>query len=123
VFDVVEPTPGLILGMSFYALDGNVVLQCLTTSSYKPLDALSPGRYSIEGVLDNNVLIPGRYLIELGAHDGREQQDLIPRALSIEVVDSESVDTERWLGHAAGYVRIPMSWTPPAPVKDGARAG
>lgn len=116
-FDVNRTVERVVFGATVYSADDAIVMQSLTSASYPPIGALEPGRYLVEGRMQVNVLAPGRYWIEVAARDESGQQDLVPRAFTFEVVESAAQGDSPWFGHSAGYVRVPVEWAEPVPVR------
>jgi lipopolysaccharide transport system ATP-binding protein len=75
-------------------------------------EALERGRYSVVCSIDENILRPGRYIVELVAA-GTRPQDIVPRALSFDVEPgyvAEENPRYAWEGQA-GLVRVRSHWS------------
>ena len=118
-FVVERPISDLVIGFSIFSIDEVVVMQSLSTATHAPFGELEPGRYEVVADLGRNVLAPGHYSVEAGARDARKQQDLVPHALTFEVVDLESDVESPWFGHTAGVVRVPVRWQRPMSAHPG----
>ena len=119
-FTVDEPLEDLVVAFSVFSIDEVVVLQSLSTATHAPFRHLKPGSYEIVAELDQNFFAPGHYSIEVGLRDARAQQDLVPRAVSFEVIDLNPDVESPWFGHTAGLVRLPVRWDVPEAKSSGA---
>jgi hypothetical protein len=85
------------------------------------IDRLEPGDYSITCRIDQNVLSPGLYLMNVGARCASKLLDHVPQALTFEVYSDDTV-ASLWLSDVGGCVRVPSEWTHPELITDYARA-
>ena len=115
VFSVAEPLEEVVLGMSVSSGDNVSILECRNSHSYGAIDELLPGEYSIQCRVEQNVLSPGFYVLNVGARCARKPLDYVPQAMSFEIYSDESV-ASLWLTDVGGCVRVQSEWTQPQAV-------
>src|SRR5215213_842774 len=120
-FAVVEPLDEVVVGVSVSSADNVSIMECRSSHSYGVIDRLEPGDYSIHCRIDQNVLSPGLYLMNVGARCASKLLDHVPQAMTFEVYSDDTVSS-LWLSYVGGYVRVPSECTHPELITDYARA-
>jgi hypothetical protein len=109
---VTEPLEDTVLGIKVVSADNIGIMECRSSHSYGAIEQLLPGEYSITCRIDQNVLSPGLYLLNVGARCAKKFLDHVPQAITFEIYSDESV-ASLWLSDVSGYVRVPSEWTQP----------
>ena len=120
-FSVSELLDEVVLGVNVVSADNVQIMECRSSHSYGVIDRLQPGDYSITCRIDQNVLSPGLYLMNVGARCASKLLDHVPQALTFEVYSDDTV-ASLWLSDVGGCVRVPSEWTHPELITDYARA-
>jgi hypothetical protein len=76
------------IGYAIFTLTGTELISS-TTYQDRPLDTMSPGRYSAEVTIPDLFLNPGTYVLALGIASLGRSADHIAEATQIEIVPSE----------------------------------
>jgi lipopolysaccharide transport system ATP-binding protein len=116
-FLVSEPLDEVVLGMSVSSAENVHIMECRTSHSFGVIDRLEPGDYSIKCRIDQNVLSPGLYLMNVGARCTSKLLDYVPQAMTFEVYSDDTV-ASLWLSDVGGCVRVPSEWTYPESIID-----
>lgn len=111
-FTVSEPLDEVVLGVKVLSADNVSILECRSSHSYGVIDRLEPGDYSVQCRIDQNVLSPGLYLLNVGARCASKLLDHVPQAMTFEIYSDETV-ASLWLSDVGGCVRVPSEWTHP----------
>lgn len=117
-FRVDRPLSGVVLRLTVYSLDDVMVGQAGTANEYPPVDLPAAGHYELEASIAALDLQPGRYAIGLSAMDERSPQDEIHPVAFFDMV--ESLELAPIHASTGGFVRLPVTWTPPRQVATGA---
>jgi len=121
VFSVSEPLEEIVIGVNVVSADNVQIMECRSSHSYGAIDRLEPGNYAITCRIDQNVLSPGLYLMNVGARCASKLLDHVPQAMTFEVYSDDTV-ASLWLSDVGGCVRVPSLWTQPELITDYARA-
>lgn len=111
-FLVTEPLEDVVLGIKVMSAESVGIMECRSSHSYGAIEQLLPGEYSITCRIEQNVLSPGLYLLNVGARCAKKFLDHVPQAITFEVYSDESV-ASLWLSDVSGCVRVPSEWTMP----------
>ncbi len=114
-FTVQEPEEDLVLGFSVSSGDNVNILECRNSHSYGAIEQLLPGEYTIRGRVEQNVLSPGFYVLNVGARSVRQYLDYVPQAMTFEIYSDQTVGS-LWLDNVSACVRVPSDWTQPQPI-------
>jgi lipopolysaccharide transport system ATP-binding protein len=114
-FTVNEPLEEVVLGFSVSSGDNVNIMECRTSHSYGAIDELRPGEYTIRSRVEQNILSPGLYLLNVGARCASKYLDYVPQTMTFEVYSDQTVGS-LWLDNVGGYVRVPSDWTQPEAV-------
>lgn len=114
VFVVQEPLEDAVIGVRVSSADNVSIMECRSSHHYGPIDRLDPGEYSIRCRIDQNILSPGLYVLNVGARCAAKLLDHAPHAMTFEIYSDESMSS-LWLDNVGGYVRVPSEWTVPKP--------
>jgi lipopolysaccharide transport system ATP-binding protein len=115
-FTVSEPLEDVVLGVRILSADNVSILECRTSHSYGAIEQLSPGYYSINCRIEQNVLSPGLYLLNVGARCASKPLDHVTQAMTFEVYSDEAASL--WLQGTGGCIRVPSEWTQPSPITE-----
>jgi hypothetical protein len=102
------------LGFSVSSGDNVNIMECRNSHSYGAIDQLLPGEYTIRGRVEQNVLSPGFYLLNVGARCASKFLDYVPQAMTFEIYSDQTVGS-LWLDNVGGHVRVQSDWTQPQP--------
>ncbi|HEX7772772.1 MAG TPA: ABC transporter ATP-binding protein, partial [Pyrinomonadaceae bacterium] len=111
-FSVSEPLEETVIGVNVVSADNVQIMECRSSHSYGAIDRLEPGEYSITCRIDQNVLSPGLYLMNVGARCASKLLDHVPQAMTFEVYSDDTV-ASLWLSDVGGCVRVPSAWMHP----------
>lgn len=114
-FSVAEPLADVVLGVNVSSGDNVSILECRNSHSYGAIDELLPGEYSIQCRIEQNVLSPGVYVLNVGGRCAAKTLDYVPQAMTFEVYSDETV-ASLWLSDVGGCVRVQSDWTQPQAV-------
>jgi lipopolysaccharide transport system ATP-binding protein len=114
-FSVDAPLEDVVLGINVSSGDNVSILECRNSHSYGAIDELLPGEYSIQCRIEQNVLSPGMYVLNVGGRCAAKTLDYVPQAMTFEVYSDESV-ASLWLSDVGGCVRVQSDWTQPQAV-------
>lgn len=109
--DLLEDIPDGHFEVSVSNSDGTHILYSTTIDGGRPSQFLPAGRHIVTAELDS-VLLPRRYMIDIGVHrDDGTTLDFVPRACSVEVMRT----AEGQRGHypwptTRGHVRVDAGW-------------
>jgi lipopolysaccharide transport system ATP-binding protein len=112
VFTVEEPLEEVVLGFGVSSGDNVNILECRNSHSYGAIDQLLPGEYTIRGRVEQNILSPGLYLLNVGARCESKFLDYVPQAMTFEIY-SDQTGGSLWLSDVGGCVRVQSDWTQP----------
>ncbi len=115
-FTTSEPLEDVVLGVRILSADNVSIMECRSSHSYGEINQLSPGHYSITCRIDQNVLSPGLYLLNVGARCASKPLDHVTQAMTFEVYSDEA--TSIWLQGTGGCVRVPSKWTQPSAITE-----
>ena len=114
-FTVAEPLEEVVLGVRLMSADNVSITECRSSHSYGAIDRLEPGNYSVRCRIDQNILSPGLYLLNVGARCSSKHLDHVTQAMTFEVYSDATRNV--WLDGIGGcIVRLPSDWTPPRPI-------
>lgn len=116
-FKVSEPLDEIVLGVRIVSADNVGIMECRSSHSYGVIERLEPGDYSITCRVDQNILSPGLYLMNVGARCASKLLDHVPQAMTFEIYSDDTV-ASLWLSDVTGYVRVPSEWTQPELITD-----
>lgn len=116
-FTVSEPLEDVVLGVKVVSGENIGIMECRSSHSYGAIEELLPGDYSITCRIDQNVLSPGLYLLNVGARCSKKFLDHVPQAITFEVYSDETV-ASLWLSDVSGCVRVQSEWTRPVVAGD-----
>ena len=111
-FTLLEPIEDVVLGVNVSSADNVSIMECRSSHHYGAIDRLTPGDYSIKVRIEQNILSPGLYFLNVGARCASKLLDHVPHAMTFEVYSDESV-ASLWLDNVGGYVRVLSEWTHP----------
>lgn len=120
-FVVSEPLEDVVVGVRVSSAENVSILECRSSHAYGAIDQLEPGDYTIKCRIEQNVLSPGLYLLNVGARCAGKPLDHVTQAMTFEVYSDETV-ASLWLNGAGGCVRVPSEWTRPEIITDYARS-
>jgi lipopolysaccharide transport system ATP-binding protein len=116
-FAVSEPLEEVSLGVRVSSADNISITECRSSHSYGAIERLEPGNYSIKCRIEQNILSPGLYLLNVGARCASKPLDHVTQAMTFEVY-SDAVRNV-WLDGVGGcVVRLSSNWTPPTPIDE-----
>ena len=118
-FSVFEPLEDAVLGVNISSPDNISIMECRTSHAYGPIEQLEPGEYSIKCRIEQNMLSPSLYFLNVGGRCASKPLDYVPQAMTFEVYSDESV-ASLWLTDVPGCVRVPSDWTQPQPIVEHA---
>jgi lipopolysaccharide transport system ATP-binding protein len=116
-FTVFELLEDVVLGVRVLSSDNVGIMECRSSHDYGAIERLEPGEYSIKCRIDQNVLSPGLYQLNVGARCASKPLDHVQQAMTFEVYSDESASS-LWLNGVSGCVRLPSRWTQPEAVTD-----
>ena len=111
-FTVSEPLEDVLIGVRVSSAENVSIFECRSSHSYGTIERLEPGDYTITCRVDQNILSPGLYLLNVGARCASKLLDHVPQAMTFEVYSDESV-ASLWLSDVGGVVRVTSDWTQP----------
>ena len=114
-FTVEEPLEEVVLGINVSSGDNVTILECRNSHSRGAIDVLLPGEYTIQCRIEQNVLSPGVYVLNVGGRCAAKTLDYVPQAMTFEIYSDETV-ASLWLSDVGGCVRVPSDWTQPLAV-------
>ena len=112
LFSVTEPLEEVVVGVSVSSPDSVQIMECRNSHSVGAVEQLGPGEYSIKCRINQNLLSPGLYFLNVGARCASKPLDYVPQAMTFEIYSDESM-TSLWLSDVGGVVRVPSDWTQP----------
>lgn len=111
-FDCGVPLNEVILGFSVYSAEGARLMMCMSTHEGRPFPHLDPGHYTVTAQVDRNPLLPGRYMLDIGARGNGKGVDVVPERLYFEVVESSLSGVDFHM-QDRGYFFVPSRWDEP----------
>jgi len=115
LFTVEEPLEDVVLGINISSGDNVSIFECRNSHSRGAVDVLLPGEYAIQCRVEQNVLSPGIYVLNVGARCASKPLDYVPQAMAFEIYSDETV-ASLWLSDVGGCVRVQSDWTQPQAV-------
>lgn len=116
-FSVAEPLEDVVLGVNVSSGDNVSIFECRNSHSRGAVDELLPGEYSIQCRIEQNVLSPGVYVLNVGGRCAAKTLDYVPHAMTFEIYSDETV-ASLWLSDVGGCVRVQSDWTQPLAVNE-----
>lgn len=114
-FTVADPLDEVVLGVRLLSADNVSITECRSSHSYGAIERLEPGSYSIKCRIEENILSPGLYLLNVGARCASKPLDHVTQAITFEVYSDATRNV--WLDGVGGcIVRLSSDWTPPRPI-------
>jgi lipopolysaccharide transport system ATP-binding protein len=114
-FTVSDPLEDVVLGVRLLSADNVSITECRTSHSYGAIERLEAGNYSVKCRIEQNILSPGLYLLNVGARCASKPLDHVTQAMTFEVYSDATRNV--WLEGVGGcVVRLPSDWTPPKPI-------
>lgn len=111
-FTVSEPLEEVVLGVRLLSADNVSITEWRSSHCYGAIERLEPGNYSVKCRIDQNILSPGLYLLNVGARCASKPLDHVTQAMTFEVYSDATRNV--WLDDVGGcVVRLPSNWTPP----------
>lgn len=120
-FSVLAPLAEVVVGINVSSADNVSIMECRNSHSHGAIERLDPGDYAIKCRIEQNILSPGLYLLNVGARCASKTLDYVPEAMTFEVYSDESVGS-LWLNDVGGCVRMQSDWTQPQAVNKYAGA-
>ncbi len=120
-FVVSEPLEDVVLGLRILTPDNISIVECRNSHDYGAISRLDPGDYSIKCRIEQNVLSPGLYLLNVGARSASKPLDHVSNAMTFEVYSAETMSS-LWLTGVGGCIRLPSLWSEPEVITDYARS-
>src|SRR5688572_9435400 len=105
----------ILLGFGVSSGDNVNIMECRNSHSYGAIDQLLPGEYTIRARVEQNILSPGLYLLNVGARCESKFLDYLPQVMTFEIYSDETVGS-LWLSDVRGCVRVQSDWTQPQPL-------
>ncbi|HSK63200.1 MAG TPA: ABC transporter ATP-binding protein [Pyrinomonadaceae bacterium] len=115
LFSVAEPLEDVVVGVNISSADNVSIMECRNSHSVGAIEQLGPGEYSIKCRINQNILSPGLYFLNVGARCASKPLDYVPQAMTFEIYSDETV-ASLWLSDVGGVVRVPSDWTQPQPI-------
>lgn len=112
LFSVSEPLEEVVVGVSISSADNVSIMECRNSHSHGAIEQLGRGEYSIKCCIEQNILSPGLYFLNVGARCASKPLDYVPQAMTFEVYSDETV-ASLWLSDVGGCVRVQSDWTRP----------
>jgi lipopolysaccharide transport system ATP-binding protein len=112
LFSVSEPLEEVVVGVSISSADNVSIMECRNSHSRGAIEQLGRGEYSIKCCIEQNILSPGLYFLNVGARCASKPLDYVPQAMTFEVYSDETV-ASLWLSDVGGCVRVQSDWTWP----------
>jgi lipopolysaccharide transport system ATP-binding protein len=119
-FHVSHPLEDVVLGINVQSAESVSIMECRSSHDYGAIESLAPGDYRITCRIEQNILSPGLYFLNVGARSASKHLDYVPQALTFEVYSDEMV-ASLWLDDVHGCVRVPSEWTRPQAIRDYAK--
>ncbi len=116
-FTTTEALDDVVFGFSIYSVEGPRILQALSTHDQQACRRLDPGRYTMSATLHSNPLLPGLYVLDIGARSAQKGLDWLKDLLVFQVVDEREISST-WLQPDAGFVFSESAWKGPTEVKE-----
>ena len=118
-FSVSDLLEDVVLGVRVLSADNVGIMECRSSHDYGAIERLVPGNYSIKCRIDQNMLSPGLYLLNVGARCASKPLDHVTQAMTFEVYSDETM-ASLWLNGVNACVRVPSNWTQPKVIGDPA---
>jgi hypothetical protein len=118
LFTVEEPLEDVVLGINVSSGDNVSIFECRNSHSTGAVAELLPGEYSIQCRVDQNILSPGVYVLNVGGRCASKPLDYVPQAMTFEIYSDETV-ASLWLSDVGGCVRVQSDWTQPVLEHEG----
>jgi lipopolysaccharide transport system ATP-binding protein len=115
LFSVAEMLEEVVVGVNISSADNVSIMECRNSHSVGAVEQLGPGEYSIKCRIEQNILSPGLYFLNVGARCANKPLDYVPQAMTFEIYSDESV-ASLWLSDVGGCVRVQSDWTQPQAV-------
>jgi len=111
-FECVKTLRGVVIGFSVFAADGTRILQCLNVHAGPAIERLDPGRYSLVAEIPETPLLPGHYMLDIGARCLGGPLDAVRNLLWFEIVDEPEKDVDYHMA-TEGLVFVRSVWHAP----------
>ena len=111
-----ESLDEVVFGFSIYSVEGPRILQALSTHHQPAFRHLEVGSYSLSATLVSNPLLPGLYVLDIGARNAHKGLDWMKDLMVFQVVDEREVSST-WLQPDAGFVYSESTWDGPTEVQ------
>jgi len=121
LFSVAETLEDVVVGVNISSADNVSIMECRNSHSVGAVEQLGRGEYSIKCRIEQNILSPGLYFLNVGARCASKPLDYVPQAMTFEIYSDESV-ASLWLSDVGGCVRVQSEWTAPQPIIEHAGA-
>jgi lipopolysaccharide transport system ATP-binding protein len=112
-----ENVEDVVFGFSIYSVEGPRILQALSTHQHPAFSGLEAGRYTISATLVSNPLLPGLYVLDIGARNAHKGLDWLKDLIVFQVVDEREISST-WLQPDAGFVFSDSTWNGPSEVPE-----
>ena len=120
-FSVSEPLEDVVLGFKILTPDNISIVECRNSHDYGAINQLKPGDYSIKCRVEQNVLSPGLYLLNVGARSASKPLDHVSNAMTFEIYSAETM-ASLWMNGVGGCIRVPSLWSEPEVITDDTRS-
>lgn len=115
-FSVSNRLEDVVLQVSVLTVDNVEIMDCRSSQHYNPINQLEPGYYSIKCRIDQNLLSPGLYRLNVGARCATKPLDFVMQAMTFEIYSDEAM-TSLWLNGVGGCIRVPSLWSAPEAIE------
>lgn len=116
-FVCTEALDDVVFGFSIYSVEGPRILQALSTHERPAIHRLEPCRYRMSASLVSNPLLPGLYILDIGARSAQKGLDWLKDLMVLQVIDERDV-ASTWLQPDAGFVFSRSVWDGPTEVEE-----
>ena len=111
-FEVTVALESVIFGVGAYSSDGVRIFECRSVDSFRPIENLSPGKYSLRCTLLNNPLNVGLYSLHVGSRCASKGLDYLPDVMSFRVETTKQHES-LWFEQCTGLVILKSEWCIP----------
>lgn len=110
-FTVSDPLEEVVIGVRLLSADNVAITEWRSSHSYGAIERLERGNYSIKCRIEQNILSPGLYLLNIGTGCASKPLDFVVHAMTFEVYSDSTQNA--WLDGVGGIVRLTSDWTHP----------
>lgn len=116
LFQVKRLLTQVVFGISINTIEGIRILEWRNAGNQPPITQLSPGKYRLNCHVASLHLLPGEYVIAVGARNVNESLDYVPYATTLQIITTTALKYGEWLAKLGGFVELPAEWSQPEKV-------